>query len=361
MVKILRIVNSMGIGGLERGIYNLTLKLDRNKFQHVFCCLNKKEYFGGELEKKGIKIYELHKKPGLGLNLIPKLRSIIKKEKPDIIHTHNTDPLHQGVLASLGLSVVRIHTDHNSFVNKESKKALFLNKILSFFVEKIICVSDSVKKDWIKKIGIKNKKLVTISNGTDINQFDIKINREKEKKKLGFKKDDKIIGIVARLSKEKDIFTLIKAFRLVNKKIIKSKLLIVGDGPLRKKLEEFAGNKNIEFLGMRKDIPQLMKVFDVFVLSSLSEGNSQTIREAMASSRPVVATNVGGNPELVIDGINGLLVPKKNPEELAKVLIKLLNDKKLREKIGKNGRERVEKYFTIEQQVEKYKKLYVIS
>jgi len=350
MTRILRIVNSMDIGGLERGVYNLTLKLEQDNFQHVFCCLNKKGHFGEELEKKGIKFYELHKKKGLGLNLIPKIRRIIKKEKPDIIHTHNTDPFQLGTLASLGLNVIRVHTDHNSFANNESKKALFLNNILSNFTDKIICVTNSVKKDLIRKAKIDPKKLTVIYNGSDLTQFNNKVKKEEFGKNT--------IGIVARLSREKDIFTLIKAFKIINKKI-SSNLLIVGDGPLRNKLEEFVrGIKNIQFLGMRTDIPKLMSSFDVYVLSSLTEGNSQTIREAMACSKPVVATNVGGNPELIVHGETGLLVPKKDFVKMAEAIIRLLKDNKLREKMGKAGRKRVEKYFTIQQQARNYERLY---
>jgi sugar transferase (PEP-CTERM/EpsH1 system associated) len=350
MTKILRIVNSMGIGGLERGVHNLTLNLEQDNFQHVFCCLHGKGHFGEELEKKGIKFYELHKKEGLGLNLIPKIRIIIKKEKPDIIHTHNTDPFQLGTLASLGLDVIRIHTDHNSFASNESKKALFLNNILSNFTDKIICVTKSVKEDLIRKAKIGSKKLTVIYNGSDLSQFNVKVKKKDSGKNT--------IGIVARLSREKDIFTLIKAFKLVNKKI-SSNLLIAGDGPLRNKLEESArGIKDIKFLGMRTDIPKLMPGFDVYVLSSLTEGNSQTIREAMACSKPVVATHAGGNPELVVHGETGFLVPKRNPEKMAEAIVKLLKDKDLREKMGKAGRKRAEKYFTIEKQAENYKRLY---
>ena len=361
MDKILRIVNSMDIGGLERGVYNLTLSLDRKKYDTVFCCLQRKGYFGELLEKRGFKFYELFKKNGFGFDLIPEIRKIIKKEKIDIVHTHNTHPFQLGILASLGLNVLRIHTDHNSFANNESRASLFLNGILSNFADKIICVTDSVKREWIEKVKANPKKLITIYNGTDLSQFDIKVNIAQERKKIGLTKPDKVIGIVARLSKEKDIFTLLKAFGLVNEKVKDSKLLIIGDGPLRSPLEEFAKYtkiKNVKFLGMRTDIPKLIKIFSVYALSSLSEGNSQTIREAMAASKPVVATNVGGNPELVVDRITGILVPKQNPEKIAEAIVNILENRKLREKMGRYGRERVEKYFTIEKQVENYEKLY---
>jgi len=361
MVRILRIVNSMDIGGLERGVYNLTFKLDKNKFEHVFCCLQRKGYFGEQLEKKRFKLYELRKKKGFGFNLIPKIRRIIKKEKIDIVHTHNTHPFQLGILASLGLNVLRIHTDHNSFANNESRYILLLNRFFYNFVDKVICVTESIRRDWIEKVGVNTKKLVAIYNGSDISQFDININVAKEMNQLGLNKKDKVIGIVARLAKEKDIFTLLMAFKFVNEKVKGSKLLIIGDGPLRNQLEEFAKYnkiKNVKFLGMRTDVLKLMKIFDVYALSSLSEGNSQTIREAMAASKPVVATNVGGNPELVVDGVTGFLVPKRNPERMAEAIVNLLENRKLREKMGKEGKKRVEKYFRIEKQAENYEKLY---
>jgi sugar transferase (PEP-CTERM/EpsH1 system associated) len=361
-VRILRIVNSMDIGGLERGVTNLTLNLDKTKFEHVFCCLNKKGHFGERLEEEGIKVYELRKKKGFGLRLVPQIRSIIKKEKIDIIHTHNTDPFQLGILSFLFIrDIVRIHTDHNTFANRESRLALLLNQILSIFTNKIIAVSHNVKEDWIKKVKVNPRKLIAVYNGVDLKKLDFKVNINKERQKLGLSKKDLIIGIVARLSREKDHLTLFRAFSIVNSKAKNAKLLVVGDGALRKYLERFVEEnrvKNVIFLGRRNDAHKLIKLFDIFVLSSINEGCSQTIEEAMASSKPVVATSVGGNVVLVKDKETGILVPKKDPKVMADALLKLIRDRKLRKEMGRKGRERAEKYFTIEKQARKYEEIY---
>jgi glycosyltransferase involved in cell wall biosynthesis len=170
------------------------------------------------------------------------------------------------------------------------------------------------------------------------------------------------IGTVGRLSWEKDQQALLEAFGLLKKQVDNACLLIVGDGALRGDLERAAEDlgiaNDVQFLGYRDDVPSIMAALDVFVLPSLEEGISLTLLEAMAASRPIVATDVGGNPEVVVDGETGILVPSEDVAALAGAIIKLYGDKELRGKMGAAGRKRVEEHFSLNAMVDAYMALY---
>ena len=363
-IKILRVVNSLNIGGLEKGVVNVALNLNKNKFEQVFCCLGKKGVLADRLEKDGIKVFSLNKQNGLGLGLPFKIRALIKKENPDIIEMHNTDPFQQGMLASFFMpNLVKIRTDHNSFASPISSKVLLFNRLLSKFCDKTIVVSNKLKRNLVVYEKIDPDQIFVIHNGVDLSKVGRTANVLQVRKSFKLEKGSNVVTYIGGLREEKRLDVLVKSFSLVSKELPNSILLLVGDGPLRRSLTELAKREGIsakiKFLGLRQDVYDLIKASNVVTLSSTSEGISQTIMEAMACSKPVVATKVGGNPELVQDGKTGFLVPPENPEKLAEVIITLLRNKKLGERMGKNGRKRVEKYFNIDKTVSEYEKVYI--
>ena len=361
-LKILRIVNELTLAGLEVGIGNIVLNLNREKYENVLVCIKNRDK---NYVLPGIKVYELNKKKGLGLSLPLKISRIIRKEKPSVLQMHNADPFQQGMLASLISNVpIKIYIDHNSFEAEKSKKAVLLDRFLARRLNSVVAVSEEVKRRIVSQFSIQPEKVKVILNGTDLKKFNKNFNSAKIKKELGLKKENKIITIIAGLRPVKDHISLIKAFSYVVQKEKNAKLLIVGEGDTKIKegiLNEIkAGklNNNVCMLSLREDIPEILAITDVSVLSSLSEGTSQTIMESMAASRPVVATNVGGNCVLIEDGKNGLLVPPKDPEEMADAILRLLGNKKLRENMGREGKKRVQEYFNINRVVKDYEQLY---
>ena len=360
-IKILRIVNSLCEAGLENGVKNFIA--NAQNYENVIVCLNKK--MGDVSGLNQIRIYELKKIKGVGLDIPFKIAKIIREEKPHILQMHNMDPFQQGMLATIISDVpIKIYVDHNSFVTKTSKKAKMLSRILAKRLDRIIAVSDEVKSKLVGALGVEPDKIKVILNGTDTKKFDKEFNIEEIKSGLGLKKEEKIVTIVAGLRGVKDHMTLIKAFSIMVRKEKNAKLLIVGTGEedVKKKIKSEIERNQLEekviLLGLRRDIPEILSVTDVSVLSSLSEGTSQTIMESMAAGKPVVATNVGGNPVLVKNGINGYLVPPKNQEMMAEMILKLLKDKKLRDKMGKEGRKMVEEHFNIQRVIRDYESVY---
>ena len=186
---------------------------------------------------------------------------------------------------------------------------------------------------------------------------------EKMKQELGIDNSDRIIGCVGTLRSVKGHKYLIQAIPLILDKFPHTRLVLVGDGPLRSELERLAEKlkvrERIMFLGYRPDVSELMNIFDIFILPSLSEGLSNVLLEAMAASKPVIATNVGGNPEVVEDGRTGLLVPPKDPKKIAEAVNELLDNKNKRLEMGKAGLERVKEKFSISKTVREYKEVYL--
>jgi glycosyltransferase involved in cell wall biosynthesis len=222
----------------------------------------------------------------------------------------------------------------------------------------------AVWEDTIERDHIDPKKLVLIYNGVDLQTFDSASPFRKEvRKKLGITPQENVIIVVANLILYKGHIDLLEAARKVLKHIPKALFLLVGEdrgiGENLKRISIDLGiGEKVRFLGLRDDIHQLLAASDLSVLSSHEEGFSNVILESMAAGLPIVATNVGGNSEAVVNGVTGWLVPPKNPDAMAEKIVDLLHDPQKARSWGKQGRKRVNKKFTIERTVQEHIKLY---
>jgi glycosyltransferase involved in cell wall biosynthesis len=239
---------------------------------------------------------------------------------------------------------------------------LFAERSLAKITDTIICDSNDVANFMIYKQSINSKKIMVILNGIDVEKFQRNIDTTNKKAELQIGEDEMVVGSVGRLVQVKDYPTLLKAFAIITNKINKCKLVILGDGILRAELEAYVNenglSKKVMFLGSRRDIPEMMQIFDVFVLSSVSEGLPIALLEAMAAGIPVVATMVGGIPEVVVDGGTGLLVPPQNPAVLAEAISSVLLDKEKARYMGTSGRHRVVESFNLSNTSQSYEQVY---
>ncbi|MCH7664250.1 MAG: GT4 family glycosyltransferase PelF [Chloroflexi bacterium] len=214
----------------------------------------------------------------------------------------------------------------------------------------------------VSEVGIAPQKVMTIYNGIDIAAYGKAVDRTAWLRMLSVPLDSLVVGMVGRLVPVKDHKTFFQAARLVLDALPTVRFLVVGDGPLESELkndvQELGISNEVSFLGYRDDIPELMSLFDLAVISSLHESFSLVLAEANACGKAVVATRVGGIPELVEDGVTGILVPPKEPELLARAIVDLLQDSSRRQAMGLAGRARVEERFTIEKMVRSYESLY---
>lgn len=366
-VKIMHVVHSFGMGGLENGIVNLINLMNKDLFSHSICCMTNSGVFADRIRRDDVKIFELHKKSGNDFTLPIKMKQIFTKENVHIVHARGWGTYLESLIASKLTRSVKgcvfgFHGKTFEDLNVENKRRARIQRILSLFTDKILTLSQSMKLDYSQAVGINEDKISVIWNGVDLSRFAVNVDRTLERLKLGFSANNFIIGCVARIDPVKDIGTLLKAFSLASKKYTNLKLLIVGDGsslPLLKRDADYMGlNDTVVFTGIRDDVPVLLKIMDLYVQPSLYEGVSNTILEAMASGLPVVATNVGGNPEIVIDNATGLLIPPGNAEILKDTILSFYNDPEKIKKFGSAGLNRAQTEFSMERMIDSYEKFY---
>ncbi|MDD5669999.1 MAG: glycosyltransferase [Candidatus Omnitrophica bacterium] len=357
-IHVLFVIWSLGLGGAERVVINLAKGLDKNKFNPIICCLNDKGKFAEELEAVGIKVIDLHKRGAFDLSIIGKLKQVIQKNKIDVVNTHLWGANVWGRIAAFQVGVpVVIATEHNEDTWK-SWYHFAIDRWLSGKTNKIIAVSKSVKDFYVKQ-GISADKISVIHNGIDDLQVlkskfeirEVKVND----KNIKFDNDDIIVAIIGRLVPQKGHILLFEALEKLNNPKIKT--LVVGDGPLFETL--FREGGRIIFTGLRKDVPHILnEIVDIVVLPSLREGLPIIALEAMSAGKPIIATSVGGNSEVVVDGVTGLLVPPKNVYALSDAIEKLAGNKELRLQMGENGRKRVVDDFSLEEMIRSTEELY---
>jgi len=363
-LKVMYIVHSLGVGGAEKIVSEMAEELQNRDIEPVICCLDYLGVWGKKLQRQGIKIFNLERRKGIDFSVSKKIRSIINWENPDILNPHQYTPYFYTVLSVLpSVKPKIVFTEHGRFRNdKISLKRVIFNKIAVFFTAAITCVCEFSKASLVKYELFPAARIDIIYNGIKTEEFNINIDVNAKKRSLGLSPQDKIIGAVGRLCPEKNYEMLIKSLALVKKQVEHAKLLIVGDGQLKGSLtalsQKMSLNKDVSFLGERQDIKELMRIFDVFALSSDTEAASLVLLEAMASGLSVVATHAGGNHEIVEDGRTGILTQRADKQGFASAIIKLLNDDNLRRQMGLEGINRIKEKFTFRKMVDNYVTLY---
>jgi glycosyltransferase involved in cell wall biosynthesis len=260
----------------------------------------------------------------------------------------------------LNIPVIGTVHDKYYFMEKEYRRLAY--KLTQMLGCTIVTVSEDIKNNLSLRWRIKGDDIITIYNGTDLSVFDRRFDENGKRKRLGLGKDDIVVISVGRLVKIKGHASMLKAVKNIIEQNEKVKFLIVGDGPERATIEEIVKSEGIDrhiiLTGHREDINELLKVSDIFVQTSLSEGLSCTIMEAIASGLPVVGTDVGGNKELLTHGREGYLVPVGDRRAFEEKVIALANDRNLRARLARNARQKAERKFPLETMVGKYENLY---
>lgn len=363
---IAHIVYSLGTGGLENGLVHLINRIPPDRYRHAVVCLTESGPFAQRIVRPGVEVISLGGGQGHDFRLYWKLWRVLRSLGPTIVHTRNLATLEAQIPAFFLPGVKTIHGVHGRDIfdlEGRNRRYNLLRKMLRPLVGRYITVSRDLR-DWlIRAIGVPPGKVVQIYNGVDHERF-APGPVPARLAPAGFLPEGAlVIGTVGRLAGVKDQASLLEAFqRLVSRHPAPLRLVIAGDGPLRPSLEAQARKLGIAsqvwITGDRNDVPEILRLFDLFALPSLGEGISNTILEAMASGLPIVATRVGGNPELVTEGENGLLVPSGDPAALAAALARLLGDPALRVAMGKAGRQRIETTFSWNRAVAGYLAVY---
>jgi glycosyltransferase involved in cell wall biosynthesis len=361
-IKILHLVEDLKIGGLERVIESIVTGLDKDRYDAEVWCLA----YGGEIAEElidmGVSVKILGMKSYYNPLSLVALSRLMRKEKIEILHTHGYFASTFGRLAAILAGVPVIITHVHSTYYGYSKRNLLIERFLSFFTDKIVCVSVAVQKFVLEVEGINEKKTLVIYNGVkELGVREAKL--DVSRKSFDISDSNIVVITVASLTPHKGHGVLIDAMHILSQEYQSLRFLIVGDGPLRNDLAEYVKKldltQNIVFTGLKRDIYSLLRLSDIFVLPSLErEGLGIAIIEAMACGLPLAGTRLGGIPEVIEENVNGFLVTPGDPEELAVAIEKLISDKIARERMGQMGRLIYEKKFTVTKMTESIGSLY---
>jgi len=361
--NIMFITPCFGVGGLEQVILNLINSLDRSKYNPSFCTLLEPDTNMHELMRKlDIPYYIINKRTGIDFILPIKIRNILIREEIDLVNSHDIGAtIYSAIAAKLAGIKKVIHTDHSQILTKKKYSKLYkilFNKWVSFS----ITVSQDLQNYLTTKFQVHANRIKTIPNGIDIDKFISNKDISYLKRSFNIGENERIIGSIGRLTEQKGFEYLLRAYKILLKDNQDTRLVIVGDGDLKDSLMSFSRNLQIQekvvFAGIRQDIANLLSLFNIFVLSSLWEGQPITIMEAMAAGKPIIATDVGGNGEILKHGKLGLIVKAKDPDDLADSIKLLLNDHKLAAKFGCDAQSFSRKHLSHTSMVRKYEKVF---
>lgn len=410
-INIMLISDKLFFGGAEMVVYNLATNLNKARFQVHICCLESLGEIGERIKAQGIEVFNLKSKKGMDFSLPFKLARLLKTKKIDIIHAHNSTAFKHAVMAAQiaktpiiiqtrhgnelsGLGLLRRLEDTSGLLAMTENAMMALRKklhrlIYRFLVnkaDKIVCICNDLKEKIARDERIKEEKLFVIFNGIKTDCFgaaaprndgtstdaprndareDTPCNDDALLQELGLNKDDLILINVANIRPEKGQVYLIDAFKELVQTFPNLKLLIAGKDSdiklaqtLKAKVVENKMEDKVLFLGQRSDINELLAISDIFVLPSLTEGMPVTILEAMAMQKPILATNVGGIPEMIQNGSNGILIESKNTNALISALSGMITNNDMRRCLGQKAKETAQDQFRLEIMIRNYEELY---
>jgi len=367
-IPVLFLIDSLQVfGGAEKNLFTVSSGLNPDKYRAIVCCL--KDGDGAEVFRdKGINIINLGLRRIYNFDAIKKaiqLISIIRKEKVKVMVTYleSSDFFGSIVGKISGVSVLISNRRDMGFNLK--RRHIIAYKIINRFFTRIITVCEAVKEIIVKRENVHPDKIITIYNGVQLPELP-NVNKLELKKSLGLDANKQAVTMLANFEPIKGHKDFLLVANEVLKKYDSVQFLLVGTGEdgYKQELQNFVDKlgikNNVIFAGFRTDIPKVLSISDISVLSSNTEGFSNTILESFAVGKPMVTTAVGGNPEIVRDGINGFLVPPRNSDALTEAILKLLRNKELATKMGARGREDVMNFFTTEMMLEDIENLYEI-
>jgi len=362
--RVTFLASTLGTGGAERMIREFALKLNRRRYEPSVVCLNARGEVGREISSHGIPVMNgIMRSRFDPLNLL-RLRRAFRELATDLVFClEHRDAVFLGTLASIGLAK-RILVSVHSTRLWGGRKSLGLTTRWSLrFVERVLAVGENQASYLVQEEGVAGNKIAVIPNGIELSEFEKLPSPAQVRDLLGIEPESLVVGIVAALRPEKNHELLLEAASVVTKEIKNVHFVIVGGGARQSLLEGLASSlgikDNVHFTGQRNDGRLLVQAFDVAVLSShpVVETLPIFLMEAMALGKPVISTRVGDVPSLVDDGVTGFLVPAGSREELSGAMIRLLRDAELRAEMGKKGREKVAKEFSLDRSVRMLERL----
>lgn len=362
-IKVLHLITELSIGGAQSALFRLLENFGDASFEHsVACFFNAEGATANQIRALNIPVFDLRMNNKFRVDALGRLFGLLRQKKPDLLHAWMFHANLAGrILGHLAGIPIIISSERT--MGQESRLRYWLNRHSISLVDQVVCVSESVADFAVHQIGLPSDKISVIPNGVDPAQYRNLPSKQQARKSLSLPIDGVIIAAIGRPRPVKGYQYLLKAFVQASESFPQTQLLFVGNGPDRPGLVDQAQSLGVRsrviFYDDTINIPQILASLDMLALPSLFEGMPNIALEAMAAALPVLATAVGGTPEVVIDGETGLLVPPGDAEALTSAITRLLKNPQLREEMGQAGRKRVESEFSINNTVREVKRLYV--
>jgi len=365
-LNILHYIETSGPGGAETVLLNIAKGIDKSRFNST-AVLHESDWLHEQLLSNGVETEIIPSRHSWDIFFLMKFIGYCRRHKIDLIHSHLFGANLYSCLAGAVLRLPVVATFHNElfFRGRLEKFMTIKSALIRKFASRMVFVAEFMKKDYLNYMRLSGDRMLTVYNGIDLKEYNGETDKSALKKELGIEEGDPIVGHVANFRAPKGHNYLIEAASRVCQSIPGARFLLIGhpgDGTIKKEIEgKIAGlglEENVQILGFRKDVSRMLRLMDIFVLSSTSEGLPLSVIEAMASSKPVVVTNVGGLPEIVVPDRTGYLVEAKDAGALAEKIIILLEDEALRKQMGEAGRKLVEEKYSLRAMIDSYQKLY---
>jgi len=366
-IKVIFVITGSGVGGAEKMLYHTIKGLNPKRYTAKLCSLKKKGVFASRLEADGLEVYSLNMSDEATLaGWFDSLRALVQlviyflRERPAVVHSFL---FRANIIARIAgyLTGVPVIISSVRVMGGEKQYHHFIERLTAFMVDHYVAVSDQVKGHIIRRSHISDQKISIIYNGVSVKNTDA-FDKTEFLSRAGLKSDARIVMTAGRLHRQKGYDHLIHAMPIVQAAFPGVKLLIPGEGEEENNLKKLADSleltEQVIFMGLRSDVDRLLQCSEVFVLPSRWEGFPNVILEAMAAGKPVVATAVGGIPELVVQGVTGVLVPPQDTPALADAIKGLLSDEKRALAMGAAGRQRVQQCFSMDAMISKTEALY---
>lgn len=357
-IRVMHVVLSLDVGGLERIVDDLVRTADKAHLVPSVCCVERPGHLAEQLRGYGVEVVSLNKGQGIRAKGFIRMIKTLRRARPHVVHTHQIGALfYAGPAARLARVPVVVHTEHGRHF-AGNRRMRILGRLGVHYADRIYTVSDDIAEEAFRLNVYSTASTCTVINGIDTERFARPTDVSELRKRLGLTDADVVIGTVARLSPVKDQKTLIAAFEILHRSSPGARLVLVGEGPSRAELEAAVSTAGltecVHFAGRQDDVLPYLNLFDVFVLSSRSEGIPLVILEAMAAGVPVLSTAVGGVPEIITDGETGVLVPPADADSLATALIELVQNRTRRRKLGRAGQELVRREYSLSRMAQTY-------
>ena len=360
-MRVAHVVLSLDVGGLERNVINQVREGQALGQEVSVVCATQPGILASQVEGLGGRLFCLDKHPGIKLNTIGRIRNLFRALNPDIVHTHQIGTLFYAgpAVASLGRVRTRVvHTEHGREPYALSARRRWLGRVAGLYAKRFFCLTRGMAAEVIDQRIVPRSKVRVIDNGIDIDRVREQGDPDTLRRSLGIPTDSPVIGSVGRLVEVKRHDVLIRSFAGLRREVPSAHLVIVGDGPLKNELSNLIGRLDLQscvhLAGYREEAWRYLSVMDCFALTSRSEGMPQAVLEAAIAGLPIVATNVGGLPEVIEDGRTGILIEPNDPMALTGALLTVLRDRDKARAMGSAARQRVESRFHVRRMAQVY-------